>query len=418
MDSLQAFVVLAPLAAVSTLAAWLLALRPGAKPLRFLPLYLAACFLILSLQLLEVTSEVPELILVFSRLTYLVLASAPVFWFLFILELTGTDAIRIRRLAVYLAVVPVLTFAAALSDPWFHLLWSDRTFRTIGAFTVNVVLKYGPWFWVHCGYSYGLYLLSLVLLAREFLGHHSLYRRQVGWIAAASLIPLAGNLAYVFRLFGPAVRDNSGLWLALSGLLFAEALRRHRLDGARPLPRRELWDLAVEPTLVVDPDRRIVDLNRAAVHQLGAEADRLLGAPVRAWLPGLDEGFPGPGDSGRTTTAVWIRQGRALEVDLAVQALIRSPGADPSGYLVAVRDLREPTPLAAAGPPEPVLSRKERQVLELVAADLSNKEIAQRLHVSESTVKSHVHSLLRKRGVSGRGELARGISGRPGAGAV
>jgi DNA-binding CsgD family transcriptional regulator len=53
------------------------------------------------------------------------------------------------------------------------------------------------------------------------------------------------------------------------------------------------------------------------------------------------------------------------------------------------------------------LSRREQQVLEGVAQNLSNKEIACRLGVSERTIKFHVSSLLQKLGARGRVELAR-----------
>ena len=53
------------------------------------------------------------------------------------------------------------------------------------------------------------------------------------------------------------------------------------------------------------------------------------------------------------------------------------------------------------------LSRREQQVLEGVAQNLSNKEIAVRLGISERTIKFHVSSLLQKLGARGRVELAR-----------
>jgi DNA-binding NarL/FixJ family response regulator len=51
------------------------------------------------------------------------------------------------------------------------------------------------------------------------------------------------------------------------------------------------------------------------------------------------------------------------------------------------------------------LTPKEAQVLSLLKLGLSNKQIAQRLGNSETTVKSHVSSLLEKFGVKGRTEL-------------
>ena len=53
------------------------------------------------------------------------------------------------------------------------------------------------------------------------------------------------------------------------------------------------------------------------------------------------------------------------------------------------------------------LTAREDQVVRLIAAGLSNKEIARRLHIGLATVKSHVHNVLGKLGLERRGQLAR-----------
>jgi DNA-binding NarL/FixJ family response regulator len=53
------------------------------------------------------------------------------------------------------------------------------------------------------------------------------------------------------------------------------------------------------------------------------------------------------------------------------------------------------------------LTRSEQRVLAGVREDLTNKEIARRLGVTEATIKFHVGKLLRKTGARGRRELAR-----------
>lgn len=50
------------------------------------------------------------------------------------------------------------------------------------------------------------------------------------------------------------------------------------------------------------------------------------------------------------------------------------------------------------------LSRREQEVLSLLALGLRNRAIAEKLYVGEETVKSHLKSIYRKLGVSNRGE--------------
>jgi two-component system nitrate/nitrite response regulator NarP len=56
------------------------------------------------------------------------------------------------------------------------------------------------------------------------------------------------------------------------------------------------------------------------------------------------------------------------------------------------------------------LTGRERQVAGLVCVGLSNKLVAQRLKVSEGTVKVHLHKIFLKLGVRGRSELAIALS--------
>jgi len=53
-------------------------------------------------------------------------------------------------------------------------------------------------------------------------------------------------------------------------------------------------------------------------------------------------------------------------------------------------------------PAEEKLSSREVEVLQLVAEGASNSEIAQQLHISQATVKSHLVNIFRKLGVSDR----------------
>ncbi|MCK4724671.1 MAG: response regulator transcription factor, partial [Anaerolineales bacterium] len=53
-------------------------------------------------------------------------------------------------------------------------------------------------------------------------------------------------------------------------------------------------------------------------------------------------------------------------------------------------------------PAEEQLTKRELEVLQLVAEGASNKDIASRLHISQATVKSHLIHIFGKLGVSDR----------------
>jgi DNA-binding NarL/FixJ family response regulator len=54
----------------------------------------------------------------------------------------------------------------------------------------------------------------------------------------------------------------------------------------------------------------------------------------------------------------------------------------------------------------PALSYREKEVLELASRGLTNSQIASRLFLAESTVKTHLSSAFRRLGVSSRREAA------------
>jgi two-component system, NarL family, response regulator, fimbrial Z protein, FimZ len=83
------------------------------------------------------------------------------------------------------------------------------------------------------------------------------------------------------------------------------------------------------------------------------------------------------------------------ELKLTLATTIRAVAI---GQTVVPRKLR-------AGVEAPILSHREHQVLALVRTGLTNAEIAERLYLAESTIKSHLASIFTKFGVRSRKEV-------------
>ena len=49
-----------------------------------------------------------------------------------------------------------------------------------------------------------------------------------------------------------------------------------------------------------------------------------------------------------------------------------------------------------------ILTKREKEVFELLIGNQSTKDIAQSLHISEKTVRNHISNVMQKLGVKGR----------------
>ena len=99
-----------------------------------------------------------------------------------------------------------------------------------------------------------------------------------------------------------------------------------------------------------------------------------------------------------------------LPHDVAPEQLRAALEAAAAGLVVIHPSELDTVLSAAIGPSAPLdellepLTRREREVLQMLAAGLANKEVAARLAISDHTVKFHVASILGKLGASTRTE--------------
>jgi PAS domain S-box-containing protein len=114
---------------------------------------------------------------------------------------------------------------------------------------------------------------------------------------------------------------------------------------------------------------------------------------------------------------VTARRHSELELVEAIEAVMKDASWFSRSIMDKLATLRGVAPSGAAGADE--LSRREREVLELVCEGLDDKAIAGRLDLSGNTVRNHVSRLYAKIGVNRRSAAViwareRGIGGRAG----
>ena len=174
---------------------------------------------------------------------------------------------------------------------------------------------------------------------------------------------------------------------AANGEQAVDAVARHHPDVLLTDLRMPVMDGATATSLVCErhPDTAVVLLT---TYDDEASILSALQAGARGYLTK---------EAGRHEIAAAIRTAAAGQavLDPAVQArLLAAATAGTSGASEADDALT-------------ALTARERDVLELIAEGLANREIAQRLFVSEATVKTHINNLFAKIGVRDRAHAMR-----------
>jgi LuxR family maltose regulon positive regulatory protein len=200
---------------------------------------------------------------------------------------------------------------------------------------------------------------------------------------------------------------------------------------ARLLAAEGRWPEAAEAFMALLPQVPALDLMgqgielhlRAAHTLLRAGRAARAAAPLAAALQRVAEWsshghalMAGPQVLGALAAHPWgsaltAAHGQMLQALATQSAVLRGGARAPA--VAAPRSPAEPGATAAADPSAGLLSGREREVLERIAAGDSNKLIARALDISPHTVKRHVANILDKLGLQSRGQAAAWLRAHP-----
>jgi PAS domain S-box-containing protein len=184
---------------------------------------------------------------------------------------------------------------------------------------------------------------------------------------------------------------------------------------------------AADGAFAIGPDGRVVLWNRAAERILGWSAREVLGRSCCEVLVGSDVNGNRLCYQGCHVMSL-VEQGEAVQhfemqtraksgksvwLDISIlEALAANGGRSMTVHLFrdvtatkALLDLvgKQLAPLATSnGDEAPLLTKRELEILQLMAAGANTKVLAERLHVSRATIRNHAQNIFAKLGVHSR----------------
>jgi len=100
-----------------------------------------------------------------------------------------------------------------------------------------------------------------------------------------------------------------------------------------------------------------------------------------------------------------LQDASAADLVSAVRAVAHGAAVCPPRLTRILFDVirgRSKEPLDGNRPATNTLTRREQELVPLIGKGMTNKEIAAKLNLSEETIKSHIHRMLRKVGAENR----------------
>ncbi len=279
-----------------------------------------------------------ELKLYLTRIQYFGIVAVPPLLFFYMLDYIGALRTWRRSIAAALAVVPVVTLILVWTNPAHHLMWSDT--ELIGVGDVNALrYDHGPFFWAYTLYNYVLLLSGAFLVFRAFLQTRSIFRRQFGIILGALVIPLIGNVLYLFDVISQKPFDFTAIAFAGTTIVLAAGFFYFKLQDVMPIAKDLIFANIPDGVMVLDQHHRIIYVNRGLSLPLDRPGE-YFGKPVTSLysiFPRLDRVL----QTGTADTAVTVGDASGeREFDVRVSALHDHQG-EVIGKLLVFRDITE-----------------------------------------------------------------------------
>ena len=276
--------------------------------------------------------------IVWSRFSYLGIVFAPVSFLLFSLDFSSRTTYLKKRYLIPLFVFAALFILFPFTNDWHHLHWRDYSIDPITNATDYV---YGPFFWILTFFAYLALVGGIINIGKLYFKSADLYKNQVAIIFICSVIPLIGNVIYIFHINPLPGFDWTPFTFLITGVLIAFNIAQFKMFKLVPIARNKVVDLIPDGMLVLDNSMRIADYNHSFKEILGQEIKETLGMKIFDLLPHREDVIQQIQQNEKFDTVISSdRSGKLRHFDLR-SVSIYDDKREKIGWLVMLKDISE-----------------------------------------------------------------------------
>ena len=200
---------------------------------------------------------------------------------IFCVQFSG-HKLRYPALGWGILAVFLLTFTTLLAtDGVHHLFYSSPHLGTDYPFP-ELKYDFSPAVYLYAlVYVYGANFYGLGLLVWRAFRPHNLFRSQYLIIVAGFSVSIILSFFALANIRLMPQRDIAPFSFAIGNLIVAWGLFRYRLFDIAPIAREQIVENMLDAVIVLDPQQRVVDINRGALALTRMQSKQIIGRDAR-----------------------------------------------------------------------------------------------------------------------------------------
>ncbi len=201
---------------------------------------------------------------------YLPVVLTPVALF-FIAYIFIKKHIEFKKWYLLLFIIPAITMIILWTNDFHHLFYEEYSVNTSETI-------FGPYFFVHSAYTYGLFAIDILMLLITSIKNSSFLSKQSILIVIGTLVPIVVNVVGMTILNGNIYTTPISFIVTI--LLFGVAILRYNFLNIAPIALKKVVDQMSDSYLVLNKDYVISDCNKPFETIFGVHKNLLIGKSI------------------------------------------------------------------------------------------------------------------------------------------